>query len=152
MLFKVGLTLWPFFQFLTGVKMIKTLINAADRSAITLSALCMIHCFVLPIILILLPTLTSVVFLSDERFHIWLIYGVLPVSVFAVVSGYLYHRNWSVLLITLIGMSILVLVALLGHAVFGDTGEVVASVMGSLLVAYGHIKNFKSRKQMSQCH
>lgn len=131
--------------------MFKSLINVADRSAITLSTLCMVHCLVLPIILVLLPTLTSIAFLSDERFHSWLVYGVIPVSAFAVASGYFYHRNWFVPLVTLMGMSILVLVALLGHAVFGDKGEVALSVIGSILVAYGHIKNVKIRKQLSHC-
>ncbi|WP_158966216.1 MerC domain-containing protein [Paraglaciecola sp. L3A3] len=132
--------------------MLKAFLNVADRSAITLSTLCMIHCLVLPIILILLPTLTSIAIFSDERFHTWLLYGVLPISAFAVVSGYFHHRNWFVVLITSMGMSILLLVAFLGHAVFGDTGEVAMSVIGSILVAYGHIRNFKSRKLLSQCH
>jgi hypothetical protein len=111
----------------------------------------MIHCLVLPIILILLPTLTSTAFFSDERFHTWLLYVVIPISAFALVSGYFHHRNLFVVLVTSIGMSILVLTAFLGHAVLGDKGEVIASVFGSVLVAYGHIKNFKSRKQRSQC-
>ncbi|MCF2947502.1 MerC domain-containing protein [Paraglaciecola aquimarina] len=132
--------------------MFKFLINTADRAAVILSTLCLIHCFVLPIILITLPTLTSVAFFSDERFHAWLLYAVIPISAFAVVSGYFHHRNWYVVLITSIGMSILVSVAILGHAVFGDQGEVLVSVVGSLFVAYGHIKNFKTRKQLSQCH
>ncbi len=136
---------------LSGVKVLKVLLNTADRLAITLSTVCMIHCLVLPIILILLPTLTSITFFSDERFHTWLLYVVIPISAFALVSGYFHHRNLFVVLVTSIGISILVLTAFLGHAVLGDKGEVIASVFGSVLVAYGHIKNFKNRKQRSQC-
>lgn len=131
--------------------MFRRLINLADRSAIVLSTLCMIHCLVLPLILILLPTLTSLAFFSDERFHTWLLYAVIPISAFAVVLGYFHHRSWLVVLITSIGMGILVMVAILGHDIFGEQGEVFASVVGSILVAYGHIINFKARRQLSQC-
>ncbi|WP_239023950.1 MerC domain-containing protein [Paraglaciecola marina] len=126
--------------------------NLADRSAIFLSTLCMIHCLVLPLILILLPTLTTLTFFSDERFHTWLLYAVLPISAFAVVLGYFHHRSWLVVLITSMGMGVLVTVAIFGHDVFGEQGEVFASVIGSILVAYGHIINFKARRQLSQCH
>ena len=132
--------------------MFKGVTHVADRSAIVLSTLCMIHCLVLPLLLILLPTLTSVVFFSDERFHTWLLYAVLPISAFAVMSGYFHHRNWLVVLLTSIGMSILVLVATFGHAVFGEQGEVIASVLGSICVAFGHIKNIKTRKQPNSNH
>ncbi|MDU0353734.1 MerC domain-containing protein [Paraglaciecola aquimarina] len=137
---------------MANLVMYKKLLNTADRSAIILSSLCLIHCLVLPVILVLLPTLTSVAFFSDERFHTWLLYGVIPISLFAVVLGYFHHRNRSVVLVTSIGMSVLILVALLGHDVFGEQGEIVASVLGSILVAYGHIRNFKTRKQLRQCH
>ncbi|MBL4630111.1 MAG: MerC domain-containing protein [Paraglaciecola sp.] len=80
--------------------MFKGFMNIADRSAVVLSTLCMIHCLVLPIILILLPALTSVAFFSDERFHAWLLYAVIPISVSAVVFGSLRYRNWFVVLVT----------------------------------------------------
>ncbi|MEP0354279.1 MAG: MerC domain-containing protein [Paraglaciecola sp.] len=129
--------------------MFKKIVNIADRSAILLSTLCVVHCLLMPLILILLPTLTSLVFFSDERFHTWLLYAVIPISAFAIVLGYFHHRNWLVVLITSIGMAVLVLVAILGHDVFGERGEVFASVVGSIVVAYGHIINFKTRRQLS---
>ncbi|MBT0585955.1 MerC domain-containing protein [Alteromonas oceanisediminis] len=123
----------------------KHLIGLADRFAIGLSALCVIHCMVLPILLVLLPAFSSLTFLSDEKFHSWLLFAVIPISAFAVLSGYLQHRHLATLGTALCGMTILLLVAFLGHDVFGEIGEVVFSVIGSVLIAYGHISNLKRR-------
>ena len=132
--------------------MFKRLVNLADRSAVFLSLLCAVHCLVLPIILIAVPTITSLTVFNDERFHVWLLFAVIPISIFAVLLGYFHHRSWPIVIIAAVGMTILIIVALLGHQVFGETGEVVASVVGSLLVAYGHIKNFKYRAALNSCH
>ena len=132
--------------------MFKGFINWADRWAIILSALCVVHCVLLPILLIALPTLTSLAFFSDERFHTWLLYAVLPISGFAVILGYLHHRSWPVVVITSLGMGVLITVAIFGHETFGEQGEVMASVVGSALVAFGHVKNFNGRKLLNRCN
>jgi hypothetical protein len=138
--------------FTIGGNMSKWLINMADRSAIVLSMLCVVHCLLLPVILIMLPTVTSLAFLGDERFHLWLLFAVIPISGFAVILGYFHHQSWFVIIIASTGMAILVLVALLGHEVFGEQGEIMASVLGSVFVAYGHIKNFRYRKLQEPCN
>lgn len=132
--------------------MLKAFLNLADRCAIALSTLCVVHCLLLPIILLALPTLTSVAFFSDERFHSWLLFAVIPISFLAIVMGYVHHRSGLIVAITSVGMMILILVALFGHQILGERGEVVASVVGSLCVAYGHLRNFRLRKFKSRCH
>ncbi|WP_342805565.1 MerC domain-containing protein [Alteromonas sp. M12] len=130
--------------------MLKKLLTFADRSAITISTLCVVHCLLSPIILIALPTLTSFAIFDDEHFHIWLLYAVVPISVFAIAFGYVHQRSLSVLVTALIGIIILVLAAVLGHDVFGETGEVIASVTGAALIGFGHIKNLSLRKSNYQ--
>ncbi|GAB2702523.1 MerC domain-containing protein [Aliiglaciecola sp. 3_MG-2023] len=122
------------------------LLTLADRSAITLSTLCVIHCLLSPIILLVLPTLTSLAILDDEHLHIWLLYGVVPISIFAITFGYVHQRSMPILITALIGLVILVLAGALGHDVFGETGEAVASVIGAALVGFGHLQNLKRRK------
>ena len=131
--------------------MLKQLINMADRTAITLSTLCVVHCSLLPIILIALPTLSSLAYISDERFHIGLLFAVIPISACAIAFGYAHHRSGLIVLIASVGIIILVLVAVFGHAVFGEIGEVIASVVGSVFVAFGHLKNLRCRKFEHQC-
>lgn len=128
--------------------MFRALVNWADRSAIFLSSLCVVHCLILPIVLIALPAMTSLAFFSDERFHTWLLFGVIPISLFAVLFGYLHHRSLRVVVIATCGIMILLFVAILGHEFWGEKGEVAATVFGSVLVAYAHIKNLRHRRSI----
>ncbi|MEP4889509.1 MAG: MerC domain-containing protein [Aliiglaciecola sp.] len=128
------------------------LLSLADRSAITLSTLCVIHCLLSPVILFLLPTLTSLAIFDDEHFHIWLLYAVVPISIFAITFGYVHQRSLPVLVTALVGIAILVLVGVLGHDVFGETGEVIASVVGAALVGFGHVQNLRQRKSGYQAY
>lgn len=64
-----------------------------DKFAITLSFLCVIHCVILPFLLVLLPSL-GVWQLDNEAFHSWLLIAVLPVSLYALVSGYKKHHQY----------------------------------------------------------
>ena len=117
------------------------LLNAGDKIAIGLSFMCVLHCIALPFILILLPTVTSLLALSDERFHLWLVFAVIPISVFAIVSGYLHHKFSIVLLISAIGLALLISAVMLEHDVLGEKGEIILTLLGSGLVACGHIVN-----------
>jgi hypothetical protein len=57
-----------------------------------------------------------------------------------------------VVVITSLGMGVLITVAIFGHEAFGEQGEVIASVVGSALVAFGHVKNFTRRKLLNRCN
>ncbi|MFT2089688.1 MerC domain-containing protein [Paraglaciecola sp. 2405UD69-4] len=123
-------------------------INAADRCAVVLSALCAVHCLLLPIAIFLIPTLATAAFFNNEDFHLWLLYAVLPISIFALGFGYLSHKNTYVIGVTGAGMVILLFAALAGHDMLGEQGEIIASVIGAILVTYGHVQNFKIRKAL----
>ena len=125
----------------------KPWINAADRCAIGLSLLCTIHCLVLPIVLILTPTVTGILAFDDELFHEWLLFAVLPISLFAVIAGFIHHRNFSVTVISSVGMSMLIVAAVLGHDVLNEVGEVALTVLGSLFIAFGHLRNLQLRRR-----
>ena len=60
-----------------------------DRAAIGISALCIAHCLVLPVALVLAPSVTLLTVLNDELFHKLLILLVLPTSIFALTLGFL---------------------------------------------------------------
>lgn len=132
-----------------GWFMLKKLINCADRTAIILSTLCVVHCIALPIILIAIPTVNGLAFFSDETFHLWLLYGVIPISVGAIGLGYLHHRSTQVLAFAALGLTILMLVSIVGHDILSHGGEVVASVIGSVLIAFAHLKNLHHRQLLN---
>ena len=113
----------------------------SDKAAIGLSALCVIHCLFLPITLILFPSLAGLLSLNSEAFHLWLVFAVIPISLLALYIGYSHHRNFSVFAVASVGLMILA-AALLGHEHIGAYGEVVLTVIGSSVIAYGHYRNY----------
>jgi hypothetical protein len=114
-----------------------------DKLAIGFSMVCVVHCLVLPILLILLPPFSGLFALDDEMFHQWMLYAVLPISIAALIMGYLHHRSFKVFVVGSIGLVLIILSTTLGHDVLGDTGEVVISILGSMIIAYGHFRNYQ---------
>ena len=111
-----------------------------DRFAIGMSLLCLLHCLALPLLLVLVPSL-SALGVADERFHQVLVFLVLPTSLVALYLGCRRHRRRSALFWGLTGVTVLVLAAVFGHDVLGEIGERIMTVVGALMVALGHFKN-----------
>ncbi|GAB5415887.1 MAG: hypothetical protein Cons2KO_34900 [Congregibacter sp.] len=114
----------------------------ADKTAISLSLLCALHCLLTPIAMVLLPSLAGLG-LDDEAFHKWMVFAVVPISVFALFLGCRKHRRWWVLGIGLGGVSLLCLAVYLGHDALGENGERAMTLMGALMIAASHVQNFR---------
>jgi len=119
---------------------VKTVSTHFDKAAIGLSLVCAVHCLLLPLVLVILPTLAASTS-SDERFHQWMLMAVLPTSLLALAMGCRRHRNMSVMAMGLPGLAILTLAAFLGHDWLGESGEKIASLLGASLIAFGHFRN-----------
>ena len=115
----------------------------SDKLAIALSLVCVVHCLILPIALIAVPALSGLMALSDEAFHQWMLYAVLPISVFALFIGYLHHRHIHVITIGAVGLVLLIAAVFIGHDVLGEVGEVLLTIIGSILIAIGHFRNHR---------
>jgi hypothetical protein len=115
----------------------------SDKLAIGLSMICVVHCLVLPMLLILVPPFSGLFALDDEMFHQWMLYAVLPISIAALMIGHFHHCSYEVFLVGSIGLSLIILSATLSHDVLGETGEVVLSILGSMIIAYGHFRNYQ---------
>ncbi len=116
--------------------------SLADRVAMGLSALCALHCLLLPVAISLLPTLAGFG-LDNEEFHLWMVIVVLPISLYALISGCRQHKHNSVLAIGFSGLAVLVAAVVLGHDVLGELGERAATLLGALLVAISHLQNYR---------
>ncbi len=114
-----------------------------DKAAISISALCLVHCLVLPITLAVLPSMTLLTMLNDEVFHLVLVALVLPTSLIALTMGCRRHKNFFVLVLGLAGVLTLLLTALFAHDLLGEATEKGATVFGTLLIAVSHIQNFR---------
>ncbi|MEM8497161.1 MAG: MerC domain-containing protein [Pseudomonadota bacterium] len=122
----------------------------ADKAAISLSALCVVHCLVMPLTAVLLPSLLAIG-VEDELLHLWLVAAVIPLSVFALTLGCGKHRDKWVLGTGAFGLLILCLAALLGHDLLGEIGEKSLTLSGAALVAISHIRNFSLCREAPSC-
>jgi hypothetical protein len=120
--------------------------SVSDRVSIGLSFLCILHCVLLPTLLVLMPS-AVLVFVSDESVHKALLFAIVPVGVYALFFGYKIHKKMYVLAIAVSGMVVLVSTGILEHEVLGEMGEVLLTVVGSSLIVFGHIQNVRLRKQ-----
>ncbi|MCM2680354.1 MerC domain-containing protein [Echinimonas agarilytica] len=118
-------------------------VQTLDGIAIGISFLCVLHCALLPIALTVLPALTGTLF-ADESFHQALVVGIVPTSAIALLMGCRKHGHWTVLSWGLAGLTCLLLALWVGHDIFGEFGEKGLTLLGSFLVAIGHLKNFRS--------
>lgn len=122
-------------------KPITALRPLADKLAISLSALCALHCLAIPLTAVLLPSFLAVG-IEDEVFHIWLVAAVIPLSLFALGLGCRNHNDKWVLVAGVLGLVTLCLAPLLGHDLLGEVGEKLLTLSGAALLAMGHIRNF----------
>lgn len=112
----------------------------SDGFAIGASILCLIHCILLPTAMVLLPTLAAFLTVPEE-FHMWALVFAVPTSIFALVSGYRWHRWIRPALIVLPGILFLALGALAGPTEWLETAF---TVPGAVLLAVGHALNWRA--------
>jgi hypothetical protein len=120
-----------------------------DAVAMGLSVTCAIHCLLLPVALVLLPSLAALQ-LDNEAFHIWMIVGVIPTSAYALTLGCKTHKTFRFAVIAGVGVTLLVLALLLGESGIGEAGEKILTVIGAGFVALGHWQNYHRCQQVSR--
>jgi hypothetical protein len=112
-----------------------------ERAAVGGSALCLVHCAGLPLLLAALPALSRLIALP-ESIHVWALAFALPTSAAALFLGYrVHHQRWS-LVAGGIGLTLLALGALV---LLGGPFETPITIIGSLCLVYAHVVNWKMR-------
>jgi hypothetical protein len=130
----------------------KKLQAIADKTAISLSFICTLHCLALPFAVALMPTFAAIN-LEDEAFHLWMLVAVIPTSLLALSIGCKKHRDYRVLLLGITGLSLLILAAFLGHDLLGESGETALSVLGASIIVAGHLLNHRlCQHSRCDCH
>ena len=122
----------------------------SDKSAIGLSLLCTIHCLAMPLAAVLLPSIAALP-LADETFHYWMLITVLPISAYALTMGCKKHQRYRLLLIGGVGLCILVFATYAGHDLLGETGEKTLTVVGTMILALGHLWNYRLCHHKGPC-
>ena len=124
----------------------------ADKLSITLSLACMIHCLLMPSFLVLTSGFFALS-IDNEIIHKTFLIIVLPVSLYALISGYRNHKILSYFYLGTSGLWILVFAVFFGEGVLGEFAEKSLTFLGSIIVASSHYKNYKACKELDcSCH
>ena len=119
----------------------KKLLGVGDAAAIGLSFLCALHCLVLPLVLALIPVMTSS--LNHSDFHRWMVMVVVPVSVFSLIMGWRSHKQYLAVVIGSIGLLLLIFSGYFGEGVLNEFWEENLTVLAATIIAVGHLCNFR---------
>jgi hypothetical protein len=119
-----------------------------DRVAIGLSAVCIVHCLAIPLLAALLPIALAGLG-SDDHFHTWMLWGVVPTSLLGFGIGVRYHGRYLLALAGATGLGIVVLAALVAHGHWLWWQEMLLSIVGSVILVLAHWRNFL---EVRRCH
>ena len=113
-----------------------------DKTAIGLSFLCTVHCLVMPLALLVAPSIAAFSF-NDEAFHQYMLVAAIISSLFALSTGFQKHKKVDAYIWAVSGLSMLLIAFIFGHGLLGEAGEKIFTLFGAISVAYGHIKNHR---------
>ena len=118
-----------------------------DRIAIVLSALCIVHCLAIPILVAGLP-LAALSFADSGHLHELMMWLIVPVSIVGLALGHRIHAEAGIVAIGFCGVIVLAAAAVFGHGIWPETIEVLVTVAGSLTLATGHWLNFSAVRRL----
>tara|TARA_B100000029_G_scaffold356087_1_gene348918 strand:+ start:556 stop:978 length:423 start_codon:yes stop_codon:yes gene_type:complete len=124
----------------------------SDKFTISLSTICVVHCFFAPSFLVLFSSFESIQY-DNELIHLLFLLMTVPVSFFALTLGLKNHKKSSFFLIGILGLSVLILALILGQGILGELGEKLVTLGGSIIVVFAHFKNYQTCIQTDcSCH
>ncbi len=109
-----------------------------DHAAIVLSGLCLVHCLLLPVIIVAVPLLAQ---LNETHFHAQMLLVVVPVSLFAFAHGYRRHGNLRIIAGGIAGIALLFIGGTVVHASYGIFAYSLLTIAGSIVLATSHYFN-----------
>ena len=132
---------------LDAIPQMKNWASLGDITALGCSALCAVHCAVLPLGFLLIPS-TAALSLNDEMFHRALVFFVVPISLIALFLGCSKHKRFSFLVWGIAGLALLTFAGFYGHDLLGETGEKLLTLAATAIISICHIMNFRSCRQI----
>jgi len=109
-----------------------------DGAAVGLSALCLIHCLALPLVVAGLPFLAQ---FAEGHLHKQMLVVVLPLSIIALGLGFRHHRNSRIVVTGIVGMTLLSIGATVAHENWGLLADRSFTIFGALILATAHFYN-----------
>jgi hypothetical protein len=117
--------------------------SSLDRVGIGLSLLCLIHCLLLPLAVMLMPALELFPVVESsghtEFVHAVLLLFIVPAAYLGWIRGYRRHRNVSVIATGMTGLALLILAFQFTDA----RVHVALTSLGGLMIMFAHFVNLR---------
>ena len=125
----------------------------SDKTAISLSMICLAHCLLLPSFLVIFSGYITLSY-DNELIHYLLLFIAIPVSIYALITGAKNHSNFTFLVMGIVGIISLIFAVTIGVELWDESGEIVFTSIGASLVAFSHYKNYKLCREVdcNSCH
>ena len=118
-----------------------------DRVGITTSVLCVLHCIVTPVLVVVLPLLAT----TEEVMHSALALLIVGVALLAFLPGYSRHRRFHVLLLAILGSGLVWVGVLVPEGNVLGAPEWLPTLLGGVLMVGGHLRNAYLCRLCSSC-
>ncbi|MGB0413695.1 MAG: MerC domain-containing protein [Coraliomargarita sp.] len=145
-----------------------------DKLAISMAAICAVHCLLTPVLVVMLPIIATSFFVHQD-FHLWMLYLVIPTTSFAIYMGCRKHKDKWVATMSALGLSVLICALVIErqgaaahsaeegaacpHCVRDVSDEPVPmhaaawiNTLGGLFLASGHVRNFRLCRRAKCSH
>lgn len=111
-----------------------------DKSALTLSGLCLVHCLAGALLVTVFAVSSD---LLSHQVHLVGLLLALPLALVALWRGVRVHRRVGVAVLGALGIGLMALSLVISH---GEAAEVILSVLGVSLLAAAHIWNLRAAR------
>ena len=116
-----------------------------DFAGVTISAICILHCIAVPLVLVVFPAIGTAFVPSEDQTHAFLLAFILGVAGFAFFTGYRVHGQKKPVIWMAIGVIIVTYASFFAHDQLGHKWEPVVAILGSLALIRAHILNHKCK-------
>lgn len=115
----------------------------ADGFGVLLSQICLIHCFLLPALLAVLPSVNLHAIPGGEALHFGILLLATPTAIYALLTGFRFHEKMHPVVLGALGLALLWIGAALdvSHALLNHSAAHTIAAAGSILLVLAHMTN-----------
>lgn len=126
-------------------------LNLLDTGGVIASGACAVHCFLTPIFLALAPAAGGL--FAHSAVHVAMFTIVLPLALITLGFSTWRSKQWTLLLIGLLGCALLAFGLELehNHAPGWNSPATWANICGGIILAAAHVTNFRRRATHEYC-
>tara|TARA_B100000749_G_scaffold280223_1_gene275333 strand:- start:41668 stop:42105 length:438 start_codon:yes stop_codon:yes gene_type:complete len=112
-----------------------------DKVGLFASSLCIVHCLLFPLLMIVFPSITVAMGWDEEFTHELLLAFIVPAVTFAVYSGYRIHKEIKPMKYMVVGFLFVFFGTMHGFGLIDHDLEPIFVLIGSVLMVRGHFLN-----------